>query len=107
MYTYWLLVIKLKYSEYSFSYIILQYVVYWDPGKGKVNAGCVTTTTSCLILNVLSIFVTNRKFLGKMYIDGTLSKSHNIALMSLTLVCAKDSQFNFQKSSGEYSSIFL
>ena len=33
------------------------------------------------ILNVLSIYVKDRKFVGKMYIEGALmSKSHNIAL---------------------------
>ncbi len=44
--SYWLLCIKWKYSEYSFSYAILQSEVYRDPGKGKVIADSVITTTS-------------------------------------------------------------
>ncbi len=43
--SYWLLCIKLMYSEYSFSYTTLQYGVYQDPGRGKVVAGSVRTTT--------------------------------------------------------------
>ena len=51
----------------NFSYIIvLRYEVYWDPGKEKVMADYVVTTTTPIpfmsILNVLSIYLNNRKF---------------------------------------------
>ncbi len=45
VYSYWLLFIKLKYSEYSFSYAIQQYEVCWDAGKGKVIANSVITAS--------------------------------------------------------------
>ncbi len=72
MYSYWLLCIKLKYSEYSLSYI-LQYEVYWGPSKEKVITVSVITATPIAviftrllsILNALSIYVNDSKFVGK------------------------------------------
>ena len=45
VYSHWLLYMKLKYSEYNFSYTILHYEVYQDPGKGKVISDFVITAT--------------------------------------------------------------
>ncbi len=84
MYSYWLPCIKLKYSEHSFSYTILQNALYRDPGKGNVNADSVRTTTPIAfiftILDVLSIYLNDRKFVGEMHIEGALMRqSRNIA----------------------------
>ena len=48
VYSYWLLFLKFKYSELSFSYNILQYELYRDPDKGNVVADSVITTTTRL-----------------------------------------------------------
>ncbi len=80
-----------KIEIYTFSNTILQYEVYWDPGRGKVIADSVKTATRITsiftkflsILNVLSIYVNDRKIVEKMYKEGALmsmGKSHNIAL---------------------------
>ena len=72
VYLFWLLFIKLKYSEYSFSYTctILQYEVYQDPGKVitdsiKTNSYNFHIHKILSILNVLSIYVNNRKVVVK------------------------------------------
>ena len=71
-YLYWLLCTKLKYStcKYSFSYTILQYKLYQDPCKGNCrlchnyNSYSFHIHTILSILNVLSIYVNTRKFVG-------------------------------------------
>ena len=86
-----MLCIKLKYSEYNFSYTILQNELYQNPGKGNVIAVSVITITPVdvaftftrywilCILNVLSIYVNYRKIVDKMYIQGALmSKSYSV-----------------------------
>ncbi len=73
VYSYWVLCIKLKYSEYILSYTILQYEVYWDPDKGKLIVDSVITTTPIAsiflkifyVLNVPLIYVNIRKFVEK------------------------------------------
>ena len=81
VYLYWFVCIKLKYSEYSFSY-------YRDPGKGTVIANSVIPTTPitfifigyCLFLMFYRFMPAIENVLGKMYIEGALvSKSHNNA----------------------------
>ncbi len=68
-----LLCIKLRYSEYSFSYTMLQYF-YWDLGNGKVIADSVISNCNSYsfyihkifsILNVLLICVNDRKYVRK------------------------------------------
>ncbi len=91
VYSYWLLCIKLKYSEYRFSYTMLQCELYRDAGKGNLIANSVITRTSidfiftryCLLLMFYWFISTKENLLGKInnYIEGArMSKSHNIAL---------------------------
>ncbi len=91
VYSYWLLCIKLKYSEHSFPYTILQHELYRDPGKGNVIAVSVIITTPvvfiftryCLFLMFFRFISTIEKWLAKKYIEGALMrKSHNIGLSS-------------------------
>ena len=89
MYSYWLLCIKLKYSENSFSYTILQYEEYRDPVKGKVITDSVITTSPiaficiryCLFSMLYRFMKRIENLLRKMDIEGALmNKSSNIAL---------------------------
>ena len=83
-------VYKVKYSEDSFSYTILQYELYRD--QRNVVADSVRSTTPIYsfhnhkilsILIVLSIYVNDRKIVEKNLHRGcTYSKSRNIALTS-------------------------
>ena len=88
VYSYWLPCIKFKYSEYSFSYAILQYALYQDPGKGNAIAYSVVTTTPiafiftryCLFSMFCKYISMIENLLVKMHIEGALmSQSSNIA----------------------------
>ena len=93
---YWLLCIKLKYSEYNFSYTILQCEPYQDPGNINIIVDSAITTTyshdfdihkilSILVYSqcFLSIYVNDRKFVHKNVHRGrTYDKSRNIALIT-------------------------
>ena len=75
VFSYWLLCIKLKYSEYSFYYTILQHGLYWDPSKGNVITDSVITAspiafifTRYCLLSIFYRFMSNdRNFVWKMY----------------------------------------
>ncbi len=96
MYSYWLVCIKLKCAEYIFSYTILKYELYRDPGKkGNVIADSDITTTPtaaviftrcCYSQCIIDLPQLIENLLEKMYIENALmSKSGNIAL-SIRLV---------------------
>ncbi len=79
-------------TQGMYSHSIPHCKLYRDPGKGKVIADCVITTTPiafiftryCLFLMFYRFMQTTETLLSKMYIEGAvLSKSGNIAL-SLT-----------------------
>ena len=57
------------FSKQLFLYNTIQYEVYRDPGKGKVIADYIITTTPIAfilsVLNFLSIYVNDIKFVGK------------------------------------------
>ena len=92
VYSYWLLFIKLTYSEDSFFYTVLQYELYQNSGKGNVIAdSAITTTPIAFILTRYRLFSmfyrsTSRidNLLGKKNIeDAFMSKSCNIAFSYL------------------------
>ena len=91
MYSYWLLSVKLKYSEHSVSYTMPQYMDYWDLGKGKVIADSIITTTLiafiftryCLFSMFYWFMWSIQNLFGKMCIESaSMNKSH-IALIYL------------------------
>ena len=53
LYSYWLLFMKLKYSEYSILYTILQYELNQDSKEGKVIADSVINTTPTAFIFVI------------------------------------------------------
>ena len=85
-YSYCLFCIKFIYSEYSFSYTMLQYdyELYWDPGiNGNVDSdikSSVSYSQDCLFSILYRFMSTKENLLWKMYTEGALmNKSRNIA----------------------------
>ncbi len=92
MYSYQLLCMKLKYSEYSFYYTILQHGLYWDPSKGNVITDSVITAspiafifTRYCLLSIFYRFMSNdRNFVWKMYMQSTLIYKQHILYLIYT-----------------------
>ncbi len=89
VYSCWVLCVICNIVHSMSSHSLPQCKLYRDPGKGKVIADCVITTTPialiftryCLFFMLYQFISTVENLLSKMYIEGALmSKSRNIAL---------------------------